>query len=319
LLPLLRRKYQPALDRTIPRVMEIVGAEAELAVEAAREWLGEGGSPKAEVRRPKEGRIPKAERRGMALPRNLPFDRLPVAVQRRCVQLQLLAQGILADFELVEQLRLGADQPVAVGPSRAGVSPVLPGVSPALARSRARRLGGRRDARPTNWRFMTKDNRGSETPVLLCAVRDRLGRVHLQAAKAEQFKAGSATIELEGRAGKVEFDGARIWWRIHSRGVVQPPKARAGRECFDADKVGSLVRLRHWRPGDRFLPIGMASTVKLQDFFTNHKVPQGRRRQLIVAVTAKGEVFWVEGMRISEPFKLTKETIRCLQWRWKRP
>jgi tRNA(Ile)-lysidine synthetase-like protein len=167
---------------------------------------------------------------------------------------------------------------------------------------------------------MAKDNRGTgETPVLLCAIRDRLGQVHLQAARAEQFKTGSATVELEGRAGEVEFDGARIWWGIHSRGVVQRPKAEAGRECFDADKVGSLVRLRHWRPGDRFQPIGMASTVKLQDFFTNHKVPWGQRHQLILAVTAKGEVFWVEGMRISEPFKLTKETIRCLQWRWKRP
>jgi len=29
-------------------------------------------------------------------------------------------------------------------------------------------------------------------------------------------------------------------------------------------------------------------------------------------------VFWVEGMRISERFKLTNETIRRLQWRWKR-
>ena len=323
LLPLLRRKYQPALDRTIPRVMEIVGAEAELAAEAAREWLGEGGSLKSKVQPPTRAEVraslSRLAPRDGGVRSGPTFEELPVAVQRRCVQLQLLAQGILADFELVEQLRLGADQPVAVGPSGAGVPPVLPGVSPSVARSRARRPGGRRDARPTSWRFMAKDNRGSATPVLLCAVRDRLGRVQLQAAKAEQFKTGSATVELEGRAGEVEFDGARIWWGIHSRGVVQQPKGRAGRECFDADKVGSLVRLRHWRPGDRFQPIGMASTVKLQDFFTNHKVPRGQRRQLILAVTAEGEVFWVEGMRISEPFKLTKETIRCLQWRWKRP
>jgi tRNA(Ile)-lysidine synthase len=91
-----------------------------------------------------------------------------------------------------------------------------------------------------------------------------------------------------------------------------------GGECFDAEKVGSPVLLRHWRPGDRFQPIGMASPVKLQDFFTNQKVPRDQRRQLILAVTAKGEVFWVEGMRISERFKLTKHTIRGLQWRWKR-
>jgi hypothetical protein len=62
----------------------------------------------------------------------------------------------------------------------------------------------------------------------------------------------------------------------------------------------------------------MPTPIKLQDFFTNQKVPRGRRRRLIVAATSKGEVFWVEGMRISERFKLTNETIRRLQWRWKR-
>ena len=126
-------------------------------------------------------------------------------------------------------------------------------------------------------------------------------------------------MDLEGRAGEVEFDGARIWWRIRPRDVVQRPKPVVGREYFDADKVGSTVCLRHWRPGDRFQPIGMPGPVKLQDLFTNQKVPRGRRRQLIMAANAKGEVFWVEGMRISERFKLTKETIRCLHWRWKRP
>ncbi len=347
LLPLLRRKYQPALDKTIPRVMDIVGAEAEFAAEAAREWLGDGGSLKSEVQslksgearaslsrlargqgggragrgRPKsEGRIPKAERRGMALQRDLPFDRLPVAVQRRCVQVQLVRLGVVPDYELVEQLRLEADRPAAVAHSGAGVSPVLPDVPPAVESSRARRPGGRRDAHPTNRRFRVKNNRGTgETPILLCAVRDRLGRVYLQPARAEEFKTGNATLDLGGRAGEVGFDGASVWWKICSRRAGQQLKVGPGRECFDADKVGSPVRLRHWRPGDRFQPIGMGSSVKLQDFFTNHKVPLGRRRQLIVAAAANREVFWVEGMRISERFKLTKETIRCLHWRWKRP
>jgi hypothetical protein len=62
----------------------------------------------------------------------------------------------------------------------------------------------------------------------------------------------------------------------------------------------------------------MASPVKLQDFFTNEKVPRAKRRGLIVATTADGVIFWVEGLRISERFKLTKRTIRRLQWRWKR-
>jgi tRNA(Ile)-lysidine synthase len=291
LLPLLRGKYQPALDRTIPRVMDIVGADAEFAIQAAREWLERGGRPKPEGRRPKETRRSKAERgrvsarvalqapdRGQV---GLSFEQLPVAVQRRCVQLQLFELGIVPDYELVEQLRTTAERPVAL--SRAQVA----------------------------------DVRGaSGSPVLLYAVRDRSGLVEFQSAEPETFNAGAAGVELKGRAGELEFGGTRIWWRINSRKAAEQPKPGVRRECFDAVKVGTQVLLRHWRPGDRFQPIGMASPVKLQDFFTNQKVPRDRRRQLLLAVTAKDELFWVEGMRISERFKLTKQTIRCLQWRW---
>jgi len=39
LLPLLRRKYQPALAKAVLRLMEIVGAEADTIGEMARQWL----------------------------------------------------------------------------------------------------------------------------------------------------------------------------------------------------------------------------------------------------------------------------------------
>jgi hypothetical protein len=63
----------------------------------------------------------------------------------------------------------------------------------------------------------------------------------------------------------------------------------------------------------------MKKAVKLQDFFTNEKVSRGQRHELIVAQTVQGEVFWVEGLRIAERFKLTEGTIRRLKWRWHRP
>jgi len=91
-----------------------------------------------------------------------------------------------------------------------------------------------------------------------------------------------------------------------------------GAEWFDADKVGSAVVLRHWRPGDRFQPSGMGRSVKLQDLFTNLKIPAERRRRLVVATTPKGEVWWVEGLRIAERFKLSAETRKRLWWRWRR-
>ena len=312
LLPLLRGKYQPALDRTILRVMEIVGAEAEFAGQAAREWMREGGGPKAEGRRPKEGRRAKAEVRDAKL-RNLLdrgfsrrllrarekggllFDELAVAVQRRCVQLQLVDLGIVPDYDLVEQLRVRADRPVAVG--KAGRDSVA-----------------------------NADSGKGGTPVLLYAVRNRLGMVRLEATGSEghthndsyEFNLSSKEVEFKGGAGEVEFDGVKIGWRMRPTRTGGPRGSGLRREFFDADKVGSVIRLRHWQPGDRFQPIGMASPVKLQDWFTNLKVPRVWRRHLVVAAAASGELFWVEGMRIAERFKLTEETNRRLQWRWKR-
>ena len=74
---------------------------------------------------------------------------------------------------------------------------------------------------------------------------------------------------------------------------------RPNAEYFDADKVGARVCLRHWQPGDRFHLIGAASAAKLQDIFTNLKVPRSERHRRVLAATAEGDIFWVEGLRIS--------------------
>ena len=87
-------------------------------------------------------------------------------------------------------------------------------------------------------------------------------------------------------------------------------------EQFDAEKVGAKVGLRHWRPGDRFWPIGATSAVKLQDLFTNLKVPRAERHRRVVAVTGRGRLFWVEGLRMAEDFKLEPTTVRRLKWAW---
>ncbi|MCX6922394.1 MAG: tRNA lysidine(34) synthetase TilS [Verrucomicrobia bacterium] len=317
LLPLLRRKYQPALDKTISRVMEIVGADAEFTAQAAQEWLRGVASPKAEERLPAVIPAVKSEHVEDSLGRllfgkegvrkRLLFVNLPVAVQRRCVQLQLVRQGVSPDYELVEQLRVKADQPVAISRAQATRRTRAELADQTPLADKSCQMGREGDVKGTG---------GAPAP--LCAVRDRSGFVSLRVSEPAEFRSGSTVLALVGKTGGVEFGGVRIRWKIGSRKALGLRKAGVQKEFFDADKVGSQVRLRHWQPGDRFQPIGMAVPVKLQDFFTNQKVPRDRRRQLIVATTAHGEVFWVEGMRISERFKLVNQTIRSLQWRWKR-
>ncbi|MCW5553361.1 MAG: tRNA lysidine(34) synthetase TilS [Verrucomicrobiae bacterium] len=244
LLPLLEKQYQPGVRRTVLRLMQILGAEADCVTAAARQWLA----------RKKPAPV---------------FTRLPVAVQRRCLQLQLLRLNFSADFETVESLRRNAAQPVNI----------------AAATSVA---------------------------------RDVKGRVELQTPPRAVFKPESSRVRLRRAEGTVEFSGVRFSWCMAPVSARNPLSA-PGREAFDADAVGGEMVLRHWRPGDRYQPIGMNTTVKLQDAFTNRKIPLARRRELVVATTKAGEIFWVEGLRIAEGFKLTPHTRRQLNWGWRRP
>jgi len=151
-----------------------------------------------------------------------------------------------------------------------------------------------------------------------CLSRDSRGRVSRHRLSAPTFDSQTVNMELS-EPGQIVFDGVKLNWRVgKSPKRFRRPGRAAGREFFDADKVGEHIMLRHWRAGDRFHPIGLSRAVKLQDLFTNTKVSRDRRHQLIVAEARNG-IFWVEGLRISENFKLTPETERVLTWRWRRP
>jgi tRNA(Ile)-lysidine synthase len=161
--------------------------------------------------------------------------------------------------------------------------------------------------------------RDSKGPRMI-AVRDERGIVQFRPSETHRFNDSVQCVPLDDFTdGKLDFGGARIQWRIRKIGSGKSLLVkRRGQECFDADKAGTEIILRHWRAGDRFQPVGMEKPVKLQDLFVNQKVPRTERHRLLLATTAKGEIFWVENMRISERFKLSKATKRCLQWRWQR-
>ena len=258
LLPLLRRDYQPGLNKTVLRSMEIAGAESSLIAGLARAWLNQ----QAFRRRGEKG--------GGAQSSYLAtdFEKLPEAIQRQVLRLQIIELGVTPDFELVESIRQSADRPVAVS-------------------------------------------------ARLSVFRDTAGCVKRHEYQTVAFDDHQVTVRLN-RPGRIEFGGAELNWRFgRPRKDVGESKAVGGFEFFDADKTGEEIVLRHWRAGDRFRPIGLASGAKLQDLFTNAKVPRERRHQLVVAKAGAG-IFWVEGLRISEDFKLTRKTKRILIWNWRR-
>ena len=131
------------------------------------------------------------------------------------------------------------------------------------------------------------------------------------------FNSEQVKFRLSGKKGTQVFAGREFDWSLERQsGVFQKPKPGKNVELFDADKVGSVVRLRFWQAGDRFQPLGMKEPVKLKNWFINRKLPAADRRRLVIAETEDGRIFWVQGERIGEQFKLDKGTRQRLKWSW---
>ena len=68
---------------------------------------------------------------------------------------------------------------------------------------------------------------------------------------------------------------------------------------FDAGRVGDApIEVRSYQPGDRIQPLGSEGTRKLQDIFTDRKVPREQRKGIPV-VLCRGEIIWLPGYRIA--------------------
>jgi tRNA(Ile)-lysidine synthase len=126
----------------------------------------------------------------------------------------------------------------------------------------------------------------------------------------------AVSVKLTGASGKVSLGRYRIEWAVRTGKAPAVTRRTAGREWFDADKVGSVVELRTRRAGDRFQPLGMPAPCKLQDLLTNARIPREQRAELLVALDEDGVMWWVDGLRIGEGHKVRVDTRRFLRWRW---
>jgi tRNA(Ile)-lysidine synthase len=145
--------------------------------------------------------------------------------------------------------------------------------------------------------------------------RDAQGLLLVRKTESPEFDSARMEVDLSQGLGQIKFAPLVLSWEIIEATGIEFDR-KPNQECFDADKVGAKVLLRHWQRGDRFQPIGTRSPRKLQDLFTDLKVPRDQRHQKVVALTDQGELFWVEGLRIAEGFKLRAETMKRLKWKW---
>lgn len=81
--------------------------------------------------------------------------------------------------------------------------------------------------------------------------------------------------------------------------------------CIDVGETGRDLVVRGRKVGDRFQPLGMSESKKLQDFMVDAKIPRAWRDRVPLVCAPRG-IVWVVGWRIAEWAKVKDSTEEVL-------
>ena len=104
------------------------------------------------------------------------------------------------------------------------------------------------------------------------------------------------------------YSNGSIVLTVSASGIPDNKKGPSpSEEYVDASKVAFPLKMRQWRTGDSFRPIGMKGKKKLSDFFSGLKLSQEEKKAIPV-LECSGEIMWVAGKRLDDRFKITDST-----------
>ena len=119
---------------------------------------------------------------------------------------------------------------------------------------------------------------------------------------------GEIRLKIPGRTETPE-------WEITAEIGTVPSAFDAGYSfsaVFDLDLTGDELTVRTRRPGDRFQPLGLEPSKKLNEFMIDAGIPRAWRSR-IPLVCAGEKILWVVGQRIGERYKITGQTGKVLK------
>ena len=73
------------------------------------------------------------------------------------------------------------------------------------------------------------------------------------------------------------------------------------------------LTVRFWQPADRFAPLGLGGSAKLQDLFVNRKISPADRHRLPIIAGPDGQILWVPGFAPADSWRLTPDSVWGVQ------
>jgi len=116
------------------------------------------------------------------------------------------------------------------------------------------------------------------------------------------------------------FPGRTFIEEIKKEVVIEEANLNQFKDCkesphlslMDYESLQFPLKIRNFRPGDRFHPLGVKGTQKLKEFFIDHKVPRFERLKIPLLISGE-MIAWIVGYRIDERVKVTEKTKKILK------
>jgi tRNA(Ile)-lysidine synthase len=140
----------------------------------------------------------------------------------------------------------------------------------------------------------------------------RYDEVQLGRGKRSQPPPFEVGLAVPGRTPIQEIGKDIVSEAVAGRGYAGNIEATPETALLDYDRLRFPLKVRNFRPGDRFQPLGVQGSQKVKEFFIDHKIPAFERPSIPILVSAE-DIAWIVGYRIDDRFKITERTQKILK------
>lgn len=119
-------------------------------------------------------------------------------------------------------------------------------------------------------------------------------------------------IEI-GAPGSYIYNGREVKVEVFDKRADMELKQPEGTIILDESKCPFPFTLRGWKEGDRFVPLGMKGTKKLQDWFSDRHWSIPEKESAILAVVEGSHIAAILGETIDNSFRVTSDTKRIIR------
>jgi tRNA(Ile)-lysidine synthase len=122
-------------------------------------------------------------------------------------------------------------------------------------------------------------------------------------------------ICIESSTQKINLPGGSLNFQSSNPTQLAAPAYEENAAYIDASLIQFPIRIRTWKSGDSFFPLGMNQKKKLSDYFIDNKTPLHQKNKKLLLVNGD-EIVWILGDRLDHRYRITPTTTSILKMKW---